>query len=80
MEPAPSAPKPTDQQVFKIQVSLDGSKYLIYNHDQSMMYQGALTKAIKQLMGKRLKAYYFGTWDPTTGKIGIDEQAEPQPW
>lgn len=64
------------ENIVKVQRSMCGNKVLIYNKDQSIMYEGPYQKAIRLRQGGKKYSYYSikGTI------INIGSKAPDQDW
>lgn len=72
----------TDMELFKVQVSVATTaskpQILIYNEDQSLLWQGEADSEAYKLMGKRKKAYLYG-FQNQQGKIMLNKGFQPDP-
>ena len=71
-----------DEMIFKVQISLTSSDkkmhMLVYDKIKNYMYQAPVTPDVKQVMGNRIKAYFYGTI--VNSKIQLGEEAPAQDW
>lgn len=62
--------------IVKVQISQfssDGKLHvLIYNKDQSVLYEAEATKAIAKLMGDRPKAFFHAILNGSKAEIGLE--------
>ncbi len=71
------------KEIIKVQISLhtseDYPQILAYNESQSIMWQGDVTKAVKKVMGKSHKKFFYG-WLDDKKQLVIDDPAPWQEW
>lgn len=70
-------------EIIKVQLSLHTSEskqqILAYNESQSILWQGDVTKAVKKVMGKSPKKFFYG-WLDDRKQLVIDDPAPWQKW
>lgn len=74
--------RPPKRFIVKVQLSLYGSqpkqRMLVYNKDQSIVFEADVSKAVRHLMSDKHKAFFYATMDGT--EILLGEPAPAQEW